>query len=123
MEPVLPTLDEFFMDFPDSRPLFDELQRLIDENCPSEMKVSKSQVAFQRNKAFAWAWIPGRYLRGKVAPLVLSVSLPQRDPSPRWKEVVQPVPGRFMHHLELYSLTDLDEQVVEWLRAASNTFE
>lgn len=123
MEPVLPTLDEFFMDFPDSRPLFDELQRLIDENCPSEMKVSKSQVAFRRNKAFAWAWIPGRYLRGKVAPLVLSVSLPQRDPSPRWKEVVQPAPGRFMHHLELYSLTDLDEQVVEWLRAASNTFE
>lgn len=112
------TLDEFFMDFPGSRPLFDELKRLIDGNCPSEMRVSKSQIAFRGKKAFAWAWVPGRYLRGKTAPLVLSVSLPQRDLSPRWKEVVQPAPGWFMHHLELYSLEDLDEQVIEWLRSA-----
>lgn len=114
----MPTLDEFFIDFSDSRPLFDELRRHIDGCCPSEMKVSKSQVVFRRKKAFAWAWMPGRYLRGKAAPLVLSVSLPQRDPSPRWKEVVQPAPGRFMHHLELSSLEDLDEQVIEWLRSA-----
>ncbi|MBN1372764.1 MAG: hypothetical protein JW987_12560 [Anaerolineaceae bacterium] len=116
----MPTLDEFFVDFSDSRPLFDELRRVIDENCPSEMIVSKSQVAFRRKKAFAWAWVPGRYLLGKVAPLVLSVSMPQRDASPRWKEVVQPAPGRFMHHLELYKLEDLDEQVIEWLRSAWN---
>ena len=106
------------MDFPDSRPLFDELQRLVSQKCPSAMRVSKSQIAFRRKRAFAWAWIPGRYLRGKTAPLVLSVSLPQRDASLRWKEVLQPAPGRFMHHLELNGSEDLDEQVAEWLRAA-----
>ncbi len=114
----MPDLEEFFADFPGSRPLFDVLARMVEAVGPADVKVSKSQVAFRRKKAFAWAWIPGRYLRGKTAPLVLSVSLPQRDPSPRWKEVVQPAPGRFMHHLELYKLEDLDEQVAEWLRAA-----
>lgn len=114
----MPDLEEFFADFPISRPFFDVLARMVEAVGPADVKVSKSQVAFRRKKAFAWAWIPGRYLRGKTAPLVLSVSLPQRDPSPRWKEVVQPAPGRFMHHLELYKLEDLDEQVAEWLRAA-----
>jgi len=80
--------------------------------------VTQSQVAFRRKKAFAWAWMPGKYLRGKIATLVLSVSLPGRDSSPRWKEIVNPAPGHYMHHLELYSLDDLDKQVVEWLRCA-----
>jgi hypothetical protein len=57
-------------------------------------------------------------LRGKQAPLVLSLSFPRRDRSARWKEVVEPAPGRFMHHLELRSIGDLDQQVLAWLRRA-----
>jgi len=34
-----------------------------------------------------------------VAALVLSLSLAQRNASSRWKQTVQPAPGRFMHHL------------------------
>ena len=83
-----------------------------------ELRVTKSQVAFRRRRAFAWAWMPGKILRGRTAPLVLSVALPERDPSPRWKQVVEPAPGRFMHHLELYTTADLDEQVAVWLRRA-----
>ena len=65
------------------------------------VRATKSQVAFRRRRAFAWAWMPGQYLHGQVAPLVLTVALPARDPSPRWKQVVEPAPGRFIHHLEL----------------------
>ena len=83
-----------------------------------ELRVTKSQVAFRRRRAFAWAWMPGKILRGRTAPLVLSLALPERDPSPRWKQVVEPAPGRFMHHLELYTPADLDEQVAVWLRRA-----
>ena len=83
-----------------------------------ELRVTKSQVAFRRRRAFAWAWMPGKILRGRTAPLVLSLALPERDPSPRWKQVVEPAPGRFMHHLELYTTADLDEQVAVWLRRA-----
>ncbi|MBN1661408.1 MAG: hypothetical protein JXA93_23655 [Anaerolineae bacterium] len=82
------------------------------------MRVSKSQIAFRRRRSFAWVWRPGQYLKGEVAPLVLTLSLPQRDASPRWKEVVEPAPGKFTHHLELYDVVDVDDQVRRWLRYA-----
>jgi hypothetical protein len=63
--------------------------------------------------------MPGKYLHGRpVAPLVLTVSLPYRDPSPRWKQIVEPYLGRYTHHLELYTKSDIDEEVRGWLRAA-----
>jgi len=80
--------------------------------------VTKSQVAFRRRRAFAWAWMPGAYLRGQVAPLVLTLSFRRREPSPRWKEVVESYPGRFAHHLELRSTAEIDDEVRAWLQEA-----
>jgi len=116
--PPLLTLDEYFADQAESRRLFDALLGMINSIGQAEYKATKSQIAFSRKKQFAWVWIPGRYLRGKTAPLVLSLSFPARDLSPRWKEIVEPAPGRFMHHLELFALSDIDEEVREWLRSA-----
>lgn len=112
------TLGEFFEGQQVSRQLFDTLRDAIDTLGPVELQVTKSQVAFRRRKAFAWAWIPGKYLRGKTAPLVLTLSFRGRNPSPRWKEIVEPSPGRFTHHLELYSADDIDGEVLDWLRDA-----
>ena len=114
----LPTLDEFFGDHDDSRRLFDALLDVINSIGPAEYKVTKSQIAFRRKKQFAWVWMPGKYLRGRTAPLVLSLSFPARDSSPRWKEIVEPAPGRFMHHLELNAVSDIDDEVTRWLRSA-----
>lgn len=80
--------------------------------------MTRSQLAFRRGCGFAFAWRPDQYLHGQHSPLVLSVALRRRDPSPRWKEVVEPSPGCFMHHLELRSPDDVDEQVRAWLREA-----
>lgn len=113
------TISDFFRDRPESRQLFDALMRLIDEIGSPELVVTRSQIAMRRARPFAWVWIPGRYLHGRrVAPLVLSLVFAQRDPSPRWKEIVEPARGRFMHHLELFSETDLNDEVRIWLRKA-----
>lgn len=80
--------------------------------------MTKSQVAFRRRKAFAWAWIPDRYLHGDHAPLVLTLSFAERNESPRWKQIVQPTPKHFTHHLELWSETEIDAEVRSWLREA-----
>ena len=112
------TLEEFFGDHHESRQLFDALLDLIKAIGPAEFRVTRSQIAFRRTKTFAWVWMPGRYLRGKVAPLVLSLSFPNQDASPRWKEIVEPARGRFMHHLELYSIEDMDGEVNQWLQSA-----
>jgi hypothetical protein len=112
------TLDEFFKGEDESRCLFDALLSLVKDIGSAEYRVTKSQIAFRNNKAFAWVWMPCKYLHGKVAPLVLTFSFRTRDPSPRWKEIVEPTPGRFTHHLELHSVNDLDDEVNEWLRYA-----
>ena len=112
------TLDEFFAGHADAWQLFEVLRSAIEDLGPVEMRITKSQVAFRRQKAFAWAWMPGAYLRGQHAPLVLTLSFRYRDSSPRWKEIVEPKPGRFTHHLELYSPADIDDEVRGWLRAA-----
>jgi isopentenyl diphosphate isomerase/L-lactate dehydrogenase-like FMN-dependent dehydrogenase len=112
------SIDAFFAGYAESRPIFDALLRLMNEIGLAEMRVTKSQIALRRIKAFAWIWVPGKHLRGKIAPLVLTVNFPAPDPSPRWKEIVEPARGRFMHHLELYSTQDLDAEVTAWLRKA-----
>jgi hypothetical protein len=112
------TLDDFFAGYAGARPIFDALRAEIEASGDVEMLVTKSQIAFRSGTAFAWAWVPDRYLGGGRAPLVMSVTLSARDASPRWKQVVEPAAGRFMHHLELRSVEEIDDDVREWLRRA-----
>jgi len=112
------TLDKFFSGHKESKQLFDALRGMVDAIGPTELRVTKSQIAFRRRKAFAWVWMPAQYLRGKRAPLVLTLAFRYRDTSPRWKEVVEPRQGHFTHHLELYSTQDIDDQVYHWLQNA-----
>jgi predicted transport protein len=115
------TLDEFFKGYKESRRLFDVVLSVIKTIGPVELRVTKSQIAFRQSKNFAWVWIPGKYLHGKTAPLVLTLSFHRRDTSARWKEIVEPSPGRFTHHLELYSVNDIDNEVRNWLQEAWTT--
>ncbi len=112
------TTDEFFTGQDEARSLFEALRRAAEGLGAFELRVTKSQISFRRRTAFAWAWIPGRYLRGRPAPLVLTVALRHRDRSARWKEVVEPAPGRFTHHLELRTVEEIDQQVEDWLALA-----
>lgn len=112
------TEDEFFAGASLPQTLFALVRRTIDAIGPASISITKSQIAFRRRRAFAWVWRPDQYLRGHHAPLVLSLSLPWHDQSPRWKEVVEPARGRFMHHLEIYSPDEIDREVSTWLRQA-----
>lgn len=111
------TLDEFFEGRAESRRLFEAVRETIESLGPVDFAVTKSQVAFRRARGFAWVWTPERYL-ATGAPLVLSIALGRRDRSPRWKQVVEPAPGRFMHHLELHDTDELDAEVLAWLAEA-----
>jgi hypothetical protein len=115
------TIDEFFEGRSEkSRRVFDAVRAVVESLGPVEVRATKSQVAFHRRLGFAWVWTPEQYLHGSrdLAPLVLTVGLGRRDPSPRWKQIVEPRPGRFTHHLELRSAEQVDDEVVAWLREA-----
>ncbi|HVL51979.1 MAG TPA: DUF5655 domain-containing protein [Actinomycetota bacterium] len=111
-------LDRFFGAHQESRRIFDALATNVQEFGPLDIRTSKSQVAFWREHPFAWAWLPEQYLKREAATLVLTVGLRRRDTSPRWKQVVEPAAGRFTHHLELGSVSDIDSEVRGWLREA-----
>jgi hypothetical protein len=36
----------------------------------------------------------------------------------RWKQIVEPAPGRFTHHLELHTASEIDDEVRRWLQEA-----
>jgi hypothetical protein len=101
-----------------SRELYASIRREVERLGESTVTATTSQVGFRRRHSFAAVWMPGQYLRGKTAPLVLTVYLPWRDDSPRWKQIVEPAPGRFTHHLELNATDDIDDDVRRWLRQA-----
>lgn len=111
-------VEDFFAGQEVSRQLFEAVREAIENIGPTELRISKSQISFRRRKAFAIVWMPGQYLKREAAPLVLTLFFHYRDASPRWKEIVEAAPGRFTHHLELYSSADIDNEIYGWLQAA-----
>lgn len=112
------TLDEFFAGHGESREIFDTLLESVAAIGPVQVRVTKSQVSLRRSSAFAFARMPKVYPGDRGAPPVLTVGLRRRDDSPRWKQIVEPTPGRFTHHLELRSVDDIGDEVRRWVREA-----
>lgn len=124
------SIDEFFEGQPDSRSLFDALARAAESLGPVDYVVSRSQIAFtipvdeqpaaqaKSGRIFARVWMPDSYLGVGHAPLVLTLGFLSRDASPRWKEIVESAPGRFTHHLEITSDSEIDAEVLGWLAEA-----
>lgn len=110
------TPEEVFADSPVGLEVHRRLQELVSD-LGVEFRVTRSQVALRNRTGFAYLWCPGRYLKSQV-PAVLSIALPERLESSRFKQVGCPSPGVWMHHLELSGPKDLDEEVMTWLRAA-----
>jgi hypothetical protein len=102
----------------DARSIFGAINAAVTAIGEVERRVSRSQIGFYRKHPFAAVWRPGQYLGGTPPPLVLSVFLRRMDRSPRWKEVVEPRPGRFTHHLEINDAIEVDHEVREWLQEA-----
>ena len=112
-----PSPAAFFAGHPEGLRILHRVQEVIDELGTTSTRVTKSQIAFRRAKGFAYVWRPGQYLTSSV-PAVLSIALGRRVPSARFKSVVNPSPGVWMHHIELREPRDVDEQVREWLHEA-----
>lgn len=108
---------EFFAGHPEGLAIYAAVAAVIRTLGESEERVSRSQIAFRRRRGFAFVWRPAQYVRSDV-PAVLSIATRQRLESPRFKEVVQPVPGTWMHHLEVRDPAAIDAEVRSWLELA-----
>lgn len=97
---------------------FERVRTIVATFGPVDVRASKSQVAFRRRRAFAFVWVPGRYLARPEADAVVSIALTRHDPSPRWKQVAHPSARIWVHHLEVHAIGDLDAEVCLWLQSA-----
>ncbi len=85
----------FFAGKPDQQALFHRIHETIGGLGNVNIKVTKSQVAFLRERQFAWVWFPLPW--DKTRPpnsLVLSFALGTQVTNPRIVQVVEPYPGR-----------------------------
>jgi hypothetical protein len=112
------TAEEFLAGQPLGLATLAWVRRVLAAEGPVTERLGRSQVAFRHRRGFAWLWLPGQYLTHPRADVVLSLGLGRPVESPRFKEVVHPSALRWMHHLELHSVTDLDDEVADWLREA-----
>jgi hypothetical protein len=83
---------------------------------PVQTRTTKSQVAFRRQRGFAYLWRPGQYLARPGAEIVLSIALGRRDGSPRFKEwcTAGPMDATWSSIVPRTSMT-----IVGWLREAA----
>lgn len=111
--------DEFFAGHPEAASVHDAIRALLAATGAYDVRITRSQVAYRRHRAFAFLWLPDRYLRHPGAAAVVSIALERPDPSARFKEVTEVAPGRWMHHLEVHAPEDLDGEVAAWLTEAA----
>ena len=109
--------EELFADHADGLAVYHAVAKAIAAVGVSNIRVSRSQIAFRRRRGFAYVWRPGQYVTSSV-PAVLSVALPRRLESVRFKEVAHPAPTVWMHHLELGDPGEVDDEVAGWLAQA-----
>ena len=114
----LPALAEFFTGVPLGAHTFGWTSGVIAGLGPAVVRLTSSQVAFRHRIGFAWIWLPGTWLAHPDAAVVLSLGMRRAIDSPRWKQVVEPYPGRWMHHLEVPDLAALDDEVASWVAEA-----
>jgi hypothetical protein len=114
-EPSSP--EELFNDHPLGYQLYQAAAEVIEGFGDVEQRATKSQVAFRARRGFAFVWRPGQYVHSDV-PAVLTIALPRQVTSPRIKEVVHVSDRVWMHHLELATVDDIDDEVIAWLTEA-----
>ena len=112
--------EDLFAGYPVALAVLVRVLALADALGGCEVRTTTSQVALRRRRGFAYLWRPGQYLAAPGAEIVLTVVLDHRDDSPRWKEVVQPSPRHWTHHLEVHDVADIDDEVARWLREAAD---
>lgn len=111
------TPESFFDGSPDGLRVFRAIAQAVDEIAEAQLRISKSQIAFRRQRGFAYVWRPAQYIDSDI-PAVLSIALGEQLHSPRFKEVVHPSAKVWMHHLELREPAQVDNEVKDWLRQA-----
>ena len=108
------------MQFFDRRPreleLYQDFEDKVFAACPeTHIRVQKTQITFENRHGFAFVSLPRR----KVKEPTIVVSLSDRVDSPRIWVATEPYPNRWTHHMLISDESQLDEEVLGWIKEAA----
>ena len=104
------------MQFFDRRPreleLYQDFEDKVFAACPeTHIRVQKTQITFENRHGFAFVSLPRRN--------VVSFGLSYRVDSPRIWVATEPYPNRWTHHMLISDESQLDEEVLGWIKEAA----
>ena len=112
----------FFDKVPDALPLYAELERRILAEYPdTRIKVQKTQISFYNRHLFAC--VSFAKVRKKAdrpdSYIVVTFGLEHRVDSPRIDIATEPYPNRWTHHVLILDLSEIDDELMGWIREAA----
>ena len=110
----------FFDGKPLELALYEALFRHLEGGFPdASVRVQKSQISFYGRHLFGAASLPVR--RKKEWPehcIVVTIGLSYKLESSRVAVATEPYPGRWTHHILISEQTQIDGELLSWLREA-----
>lgn len=99
--------------------LFDQIMERLQAEFPGlhVLKVGKTMINLGDSRTFFYISLPRQAARRNEA-LLISLGLDRPIQSPRIRDVSQPYPGRWTHHILIGGAEELDEELLSWLRQA-----
>ena len=112
----------FFSGHEGAIPIYEKLEAAVLAEFPDvKIKVSKTQISFSNKQGFAFvSFNPCR--RAKERPAIwmtISFGLGYQKQSPRIDVATEPYPGRWIHHVMVGSVDEIDEELMAWLMEAA----
>ena len=87
--------------------LYLHISKYIESFDKVKIKVTKTQVSFASKRQFAWVWLPKEWdKRRPPNSIVLSFSMGRHVYNSQITQVVEPYPGRYMHHVIIQKKSD-----------------
>ena len=112
----------FFDKNPDALPLYetfeDKVRTIVSD---VRIKVQKTQISFYNKHMFACVSF-ARVRKKKDCPenfIVVTLSLNHKLESPRVDIATEPYPNRWTHHLLISDMSEIDEELMEWVEEAA----
>ncbi len=113
------TIDKLFGGKAIQAKLYQHIRAFVETLGPVTIKVTKTQVSFANGRQFAWVWLPMEWAKNRPPnSIVLSFSLGEHLRHAMIVQVVEPYPGRWMHHVIVQDESDLNDDVRGWLTDA-----
>lgn len=111
-----------FSKAPQAEPLYTVFAKKILAEFPdTKIKFQKTQISFFNRHQFAFVWLPIRKMKNRPdIYIIVSFGLSYRLDSPRIVEATEPYPNRWTHHLIIQNASEVDAELMNWIREAHN---